>query len=282
MNTQSFQELLKRTLRLIPDMAPALKRKAQDAPLFVCGLPESALAANYEQDLCISDGMLVLPFGLLKVLDTQPGPDGSRHLWLFETSRAGLLVFHWIIRGEFTEMMSSWIGRSHVVALAKTETVLMRPSIAYCTLSPIERWYTKSECQNMIDKESWPKQHARMAFEHAMSFAFMVNHPAHHAVSVRPSLMASVGRSVEWVKSKTHYIILDNSAARRLRNGKPVDESKITRAAHNRRAHWRRLTSDRFTKAKGRKLWVRSAWIGPKEWEGTDRKIYKLLELPKS
>jgi hypothetical protein len=57
-------------------------------------------------------------------------------------------------------------------------------------------------------------------------------------------------------------------------------EQQILRAAHWRRAHFRRLVSDRY-KNKGSLIPVSQAWVGPKEWVGLDKKTYKVIELRK-
>jgi hypothetical protein len=34
---------------------------------------------------------------------------------------------------------------------------------------------------------------------------------------------------------------------------------------------------DRFKNMQGKKTWIDSTWVGPREWVGTDNKIYKVI-----
>jgi len=88
------------------------------------------------------------------------------------------------------------------------------------------------------------------------------------------------GRSVEWVKQRTHYLVLDGKHAQKCRDrkGGPTDH-ELVRAAHWRRAHLRRLSSDKFKHKKGLLVMVKRAWVGPEEWKGDDGKIYKVINM---
>lgn len=105
-------------------------------------------------------------------------------------------------------------------------------------------------------------------------FLLDVMSPKNVTVKVTPKS----GRSVQWVLAHTHYLVLDQKEAKECRERKsgPTDE-EIIRAAHRRRAHFRKLVSERFTNKRGMKVPVREAWIGPKEWVGTDKKIYQVF-----
>lgn len=86
------------------------------------------------------------------------------------------------------------------------------------------------------------------------------------------------GKSVEWVHSHSHYLIVPSAYARQLQKTRlPFTDHQLKRASHWRRAHLRRLTSSVFVHAKGRLVKVRSAWVGPKEWRGSDQKIYQVM-----
>jgi hypothetical protein len=104
---------------------------------------------------------------------------------------------------------------------------------------------------------------------------FDIMNPANIVLRVEPK---SEGRSVEWVKSRTHYCILNKAHALRCSMGKrgPSD-LEIERSAHWRRAHMRRLMSDKFTHKKGQLVFIKQSWVGPEEWEGSDRKIYRVI-----
>lgn len=87
----------------------------------------------------------------------------------------------------------------------------------------------------------------------------------------------SDGRSVEWRVAREHYLILNKGHAAQCRDSKkgPTD-SQLVRGAHSRIAHFRRLKSEKFRHKRGQKVRVKQAWIGPEEWIGMDKKIYRV------
>lgn len=90
------------------------------------------------------------------------------------------------------------------------------------------------------------------------------------------------GRSVQWRLNREHYLVLNHHQAQTMqKNRRGVTDKDIVRGAHWRRAHLRRLNSDKFKNKKGLLVPVRKAWVGPIEWKGHDGKIYKVSELNK-
>lgn len=95
--------------------------------------------------------------------------------------------------------------------------------------------------------------------------------------SVRPDKQ---GKSVEWMKARTHYVLLHRSHPANkndIISGAVVSEDKeyIKRQAHSRRAHFRILRSAKFKNKIGQKIRIRSCWVGPKEWKQASS-IYQL------
>jgi hypothetical protein len=76
--------------------------------------------------------------------------------------------------------------------------------------------------------------------------------------------------------SKHHYVYLDGPPARVMTDTE-LGEVTIHRRGHHRRAHWHRLSHERFKNHPmyGKRIRVKASWIGPTEWidEG---KIYTL------
>lgn len=107
-------------------------------------------------------------------------------------------------------------------------------------------------------------------------FRFIVDvHAANHAVvSACP---AKQGKSVEWVQSRTHYLILTRKQAQLCQQTKRGPTAhEIKRSAHARRAHFRVLRAARFKNKLGQRVRVKSCWVGPVEWAGADGKVYKI------
>ena len=113
------------------------------------------------------------------------------------------------------------------------------------------------------------------ARQYVIALCFDCMSPSSVMLRVKPQ---ATGKSVQWVESRTHYCIIHKKQAEVLRHNKsgPSDKTLI-RSAHSRRAHLRRLTSDRFTNKKGLLVFVKQTWVGPKEWIGTDKKIYTVI-----
>lgn len=111
-------------------------------------------------------------------------------------------------------------------------------------------------------------------------FLFELFHPSNHVVKVTPP---GPGRSVQWREGHSHYLILDRQTMAHVgpQAGKISEAEKaeaIHRAAHRRRAHTRILRHPKWGERVGAHVPVRSAWIGPREWEGPDGKTYVVLE----
>lgn len=109
----------------------------------------------------------------------------------------------------------------------------------------------------------------------ALRLIFDMLNPANAILRVEPN---RIGKSAHWTKAHTHYCIINKSQAQKCQLGKrgPTDH-ELVRAAHWRRAHMRRLMSDKFKNKQGQLVFVRQSWVGPEEWIGTDKKIYKVI-----
>ena len=76
--------------------------------------------------------------------------------------------------------------------------------------------------------------------------------------------------------AKYHYVYLDGPPANTLSKS---EASGIKRRGHARRAHWHRLTHNRFKNHPqfGDRIRIKASWVGPKEW-ADEGKIYTLHE----
>jgi hypothetical protein len=108
--------------------------------------------------------------------------------------------------------------------------------------------------------------------------------PNVHLATVEPATNGEP-RSVQWVKARTHYTFIShghpaNKKGVGVGSRVPSDPTKeLTRMAHNRRAHYKHLQHPRYRFARGRRIFVRATWVGPKEWRDEGGKqIYRILE----
>ena len=117
---------------------------------------------------------------------------------------------------------------------------------------------------------------AQRAHSNICQFLLVVSSKAASTLRVRED---KPDKSAEWHLAREHYLILPRSQAQRISKARRgVSHRDMQLAAHWRRAHFRRLTSDKFTRKKNSVIPVKQAWVGPKEWVGLDRKIYKVVE----
>ena len=90
------------------------------------------------------------------------------------------------------------------------------------------------------------------------------------------------GKSIQWQKAREHYVLLHKTHAANKREavGKKTiqDGPLVDRVSHSRRAHFRLLRSPKFRHKQGQRIWVQSAWIGPKEWTDRSGQIYRIVE----
>jgi hypothetical protein len=104
-------------------------------------------------------------------------------------------------------------------------------------------------------------------------------YPSVHLIRVREN---KPSKSVEWHQAREHYVAMRGDRDAFTVDGQVIRAPKsadfIQRAAHNRRGHFRLLRSDRYTSAKGKRIFIRDAWIGPTEWQPEGGKqIYKVM-----
>lgn len=104
--------------------------------------------------------------------------------------------------------------------------------------------------------------------------------PHLHLCKVSPK--TPQGKSVIWQKAREHYVLIHKShvANRKESIGKKIinDGPTIDRMAHSRRAHFRLLKSPKFKHKQGQKIWIKSIWVGPKEWTDRSGQIYRIVE----
>lgn len=101
---------------------------------------------------------------------------------------------------------------------------------------------------------------------------------SHFGVTLKVSPPPTQGKSVEWHLARTHYLLVGRKQAEVCRSHKrgPTDV-EITRAAHWRKAHFKKLVADKWKHKKGQVVPVKQAWVGPKNWQGLDGKIYHVV-----
>ena len=132
--------------------------------------------------------------------------------------------------------------------------------------------------------EELQKSYANAALDSLAAFALDSMCPTAHVAVVKPD---TPHRSVEWTRQRTHYTLIYHGhpvTHLKQQNGsvptvRANPDEELTRMAHARRAHFKMLQHPRYRFKRGQRIFVRAAWVGPKEWrdEGS-KQIYKILE----
>lgn len=113
------------------------------------------------------------------------------------------------------------------------------------------------------------KEYSQALFTTLCWFIRESNLPSNFIASVVPD---KKGKSVEWTRARTHYVIINKSHPANNKNveqGTQVspDAKDIKRMAHTRRAHTRILRSPFFKNKIGQIIRVKATWCGPSEWK---------------
>jgi len=130
--------------------------------------------------------------------------------------------------------------------------------------------------------DDWLKETWQGVVDSVSGFLMDAMSPTNHIVQVQP---VAPSKSVHWIHARTHYTLITHghpANKREVTQGERVKSDsagELTRMAHNRRAHYRTLRSERFRFAKGKRIFVKATWVGPKEWKDEGGKqIYRILE----
>jgi hypothetical protein len=110
-------------------------------------------------------------------------------------------------------------------------------------------------------------------------FISEVSSPRNFIATISPDKR---GKSVEWTRARTHYVVLNKAHPANRKEVAPgaevdVSDAYIKRQAHSRRAHARVLRSPRFRNKQGQTIHVAACWVGPQEWKQFGS-IYRLAK----
>lgn len=259
----------------------------EKSPLFLLGMSEGVprMWEKVEKDEIFNENNLHLPFKACRVIQTNKmsAKDGVgnrfekavslAYCFSYEAGRVEAIGFAedlgrvgcYLLHSPIENLNQLWDNSFDDRAKldgAKCQGFQIKPHVFY---------YRDKNYDNHVGSNS------SAALQMMLEFISLVNCPRHFVAQVRPD---QESRSVEWKEARTHYIILGPEHAKGISEKgicKKFDGS-ITRSMHNRRAHFRRLTSERFVHKKGLKVWVRATWVGPENWKDTSNNIYQIVQ----
>ncbi|OQC26017.1 MAG: hypothetical protein BWX68_01089 [Verrucomicrobia bacterium ADurb.Bin063] len=287
MNIVNQREIIKR-MGEAGLLAPERLRELVAAPVFVWPLPEKTRERSAEEMEFIKTVVLepgtemprLLPFPAFRVA-TQLGFD----LWWHRGTRALTCVRYIAPGGKYSAGLKAGAVTLHEYRWKRPESAAEGGNARGERLEGrLAAWVDWKR----VDEEAMGRSHReddkgfRAVFldplHDLQSFLFDIEYPGNVVLGVGPA--EKPGKSVEWRQARTHYCILrrgDARACRREATG--PSEEQTARAAHWRKAHFRRLRSEVFTQKRGQLVAVRHAWVGPREWEGEDGKVYRVVNF---
>jgi len=271
MNQNKFNQMVEQLGVFIPEV-----KKWVRAPLFVLGLPEMGTAIKdlKAPELITNAGKICLPFETVRIMDTIPSTGGdARFNWIFHSTNIETF-------GVQFQSVEDKIGAACVSF--PTQVLANRVALREEKIAGFHSMFLLGKIMKEIPgEEAYGKEKMcdimYAILTHLLDFVDLVNCPRNFITRVSP---AQPGRSVEWVERKSHYIVLSAEHNKQILRGGRADYSgTITRAMHNRRAHFRRLTAERFKAKRGLTVWVKASWVGPKEWQDrASGNQYKVLD----
>lgn len=163
------------------------------------------------------------------------------------------------------------------IAFAYISFVNGRPLGHDCYFCRVKK---KFVLESLFEKKDW----AYMFWQWVVQMSFDFQNPHFHCTKVSPPNPAK--KSAEWVKAREHYVLLHKSHPANqkieVNRRQAANTDTVDRAAHSRRAHYRMLRSPRFRNKIGQRVWVKSAWCGPKEWTDRSGQIYRIVDIDNS
>ena len=160
-------------------------------------------------------------------------------------------------------------------------------ALAYCE-TDLERLYFKLYNDRMVclapatGEPFWAPYFNQIVLGGILWFVWELLSVENFVARVRPD---KPGKSVEWLKSREHYILIDaaspaNNPEFNYGDALVDATASVKRQAHVRRAHWRRLSHPRFKENVGKLIRVNKAWVGPPEFKCFGS-IYKIINRQK-
>jgi hypothetical protein len=268
MNPNSLNEYATR-LHSISGLMPEGFNKL---PLFYVGFVDSGYVfpQDDKKEFIFHEDRVKIPFKEVRVIDVNKNEDDTNSGYVFSVGNKLVSITNFTECPSIKRVISfSCLMKHEDLAIASRSPYYSVEKLSLtATIYPkVERIKDSLIGDELLNKSSL--QCLARLFE----FSGIVNCPRHFITLVRPS--NNNKRSVEWVQKRSHYIVLGPEHQKSIISGdrKPLN-GNITRSMHNRRAHFRTLTSDKFKKKKGLRIWVKAAWVGPKEWKDSVGSTY--------
>lgn len=226
----------------------------EKCPRFIYHEPSEEMWPREDSDIeeCLSEKLNILPFPVVKITLKRPNGKKDVNFWLSQSKEDAALF-----------AMIEYVGFSCGFWADEPKKF----SLSFVALDGEE-----TDNPEAIDN-SWPLMNVSW-----VSICWFIRESmlsGNFIAATRPKPRSDNPKHVEWSKSQEHYVIIHRSSNRNKSDAQsPSPASNITRMAHTRRAHLRRLNSGRYA-GNPRIVIVRSCWVGPPEWTHNGS-IYKM------
>jgi len=90
-------------------------------------------------------------------------------------------------------------------------------------------------------------------------------------------------KGVEWQRAHSKIVMIhrqheaNNKSIAKGSCVKVNENRHLKRMAHSRRAHTRLLQSPRYKGKAGTRIWIKSTWVGPEEWNDSLGRVYRIV-----
>jgi len=249
-------------------------RKLKTSAMFHMDMSEmSPKIDDLPNEQLVCEESLLPPFPSIRLFDTRPDLNGFMHHYLFHCSENRVVVI------DITQMKKIGMVVASITEGNASELVnLIRAGTPFESRGSVMILHPKFMV--LPDEDTHQNIHQENVNKFC-EFISLINCPRHHVCRVSKPRGE---HSVQWVEARSHYIVLGPEHAKEVVAGNGVTREfsgAITRAMHNRRAHFRTLTHARYTRKRGLKIWVNASWVGPEEWKDRSGNCYKIIQEKK-
>lgn len=231
----------------------------------------------------------------LNLSDHDSKTSSEEHYLVSPSGRGGFMIYYFVARhNAFLKSVKANVMMRYELKIDEGEYGRIDPDEIRCLVIGHTQWLNLPDYVSFIrsskvwqygpedDPEKLVQESAVGSTALLGVFVMDAMTPTNHIVVVRPD---KNGKSVQWVEQRTHYTLIHHghpANRKEVTEGQDVNvntKEEMTRMAHGRRAHKRTLRHERYRYARGKTIFVRATWVGPKEWkEKGSKQIYKILD----
>jgi hypothetical protein len=182
---------------------------------------------------------------------------------------------HLIQHGYASWKLRNGLTESHIFT---TESYIDYPHIATAV-----QLYCKVHGWKHVEKEADVKILSANFVRPIFILSWLYSSGFMQPVTVSPPQAKAAAHPVKWKQAREYYTVVHRrheANSKHSKEGQTYLNKTNILTAHARRAHTRILKSPRWGASMGKQVWVRSAWVGPRQWiDHASKQIYRVANL---